>query len=288
MALREHIVPTPFANLSILESEGNGLPVLFIHGNSNDRHVFRHQMRSDLAERYRLIAVDLPGHGHSSDAFDPVRTYSMPGYAECLGALIDVLGLERTAAVGWSLGGHVALEMIPRTEALIGVMIVGAPPVGAQLEAIKEGFQETPALYLAGKEDFSEDDFKSFTALTLGPFADAESEKSMRRTHGLARRLSFEALLAGKAADERHIVQTSTTPVAVLNGEKDGIVNIDYLDSVKFRNLWSEHCYILRGIGHAPFLEAPKEFNRILGDFLAYLEGHGSAGSERIIARGAA
>jgi pimeloyl-ACP methyl ester carboxylesterase len=277
MTLNERVISTPYADLSILERGGSGLPLILIHGNSNSREVFRHQLNSDLAARYRLIAVDLPGHGRSTDAFDPHRTYSLPGYVETIEALIDALGLESLAIMGWSLGGHIALELLPGDPRIVGVMIVGAPPVGNELAAIQRGFHETPALYLAGKETLSEEELHSFVDLTLAGLADAEILNAVRRSHGLARRLSFEALLAGKAADERHIVETSNTPVAVVNGEGDRIVNQDYVGSLRFRKLWEDHCFVLRGLGHASFLEAPQTFNPILARFLNHLETLGTA-----------
>jgi pimeloyl-ACP methyl ester carboxylesterase len=288
MNLKQRMISTPYANLAVLESHGAGLPLILIHGNSNSSAVFRHQLNSDLAERYRLIAVDLPGHGGSTDAFDPHRTYSIPGYAATIEALIDALSLERVAILGWSLGGHIALELIPDEPRLVGTMIVGAPPVGNDLASIQKGFHETPALYLAGKEELSEQEVQSFVDLTLAELADSEIMKAVRRSHGLARRLSFEALLAGKAADERRIVETSNTPVAVVNGERDRIVNLDYVASIRFKKLWQQHCFVLRGLGHAPFLEAPHTFNPILARFLKELETLAAAAPARLITRGAA
>jgi pimeloyl-ACP methyl ester carboxylesterase len=63
-------------------------------------------------------------------------------------------------------------------------------------------------------------------------------------------------------------VKRSTVPVAVVNGEKDPLVNVDYIGGLSYGALWDEHCYILRGMGHVPFLEAPEVFNQIFGRFL--------------------
>ena len=62
------VVPTSFADIAVSDSAGAGSAVLMIHGNSSCKEVFRHQLESPLGARLRLIAMDLPGHGASSDA----------------------------------------------------------------------------------------------------------------------------------------------------------------------------------------------------------------------------
>ncbi len=215
------------------------------------KEAFRKQFDGALAEQYRLIAIDLPGHGESSDAFDPERTYSMPGYAEVAAETLAELGVYRAAIVGWSLGGHVALEMIRSSPDTVGVMISGAPPVRRDMEEIQGGFQPTPALMLAGKNEFTPEDFTAFGELTLGRFAsDPQFQKALHRTDGRAREMMFASLMAGRASDQRDIAEHSPVPIAVVNGERDPLVNLDYIGSLKYPTLWEEHCFILRGLAH--------------------------------------
>src|SRR5262249_11096521 len=79
MFANQHRFLTPHGLIAVEETRGNGPPVLLIHGNSSGRHVFRCQMMGPLARNFRLIALDLPGHGDSSDAPDPTHTYTLPG-----------------------------------------------------------------------------------------------------------------------------------------------------------------------------------------------------------------
>ena len=89
MSSSKRTVATSHADIAVGEVAGDGLPVVMIHGNSSNRGVFSHQMDSAAAAGRRAIALDLPGHGESSDARDPERTYTMPGYAD---AVIETLG----------------------------------------------------------------------------------------------------------------------------------------------------------------------------------------------------
>jgi hypothetical protein len=61
-------------------------------------------------------------------------------------------------------------------------------------------------------------------------------------------------------------------PIAVVNGTADRLVNLDYIDSVAYGNLWEGRCHRLAGLGHAPFWEAPGEFDPILERFLHDVE----------------
>jgi pimeloyl-ACP methyl ester carboxylesterase len=65
---------------------------LLIHSNSFCRGVFRNQMQDEVANNRRLVAFDLPGHGQSSNATDPARSYARPGLADAAIELLDKLG----------------------------------------------------------------------------------------------------------------------------------------------------------------------------------------------------
>lgn len=106
-------IETSQGRIAFLESSGSGTPVVFIHGNSTCRDVFRHQFETTtLATARHIIAIDLLGHGQSDDALDPQKAYTIPGYATTLIEALRSLNITRAALVGWSLGGHVSLEMI--------------------------------------------------------------------------------------------------------------------------------------------------------------------------------
>src|SRR5262245_22223205 len=215
-------VVTSHADIAVAQSSGRGMAALFLHGNSSCKEAFRKQYEDTLGEKYRMIAIDLPGHGASSDAFDPKKTYSMTGYAAAAGEVLDKLNVERAVVVGWSLGGHVAIEMLKSRPGVIGIMISGAPPVRRDMDSVLAGFPPSPAAFLAGKNELTADEYVAFANLTLGKFAaNPELQKALHRADGRARQIMFESLMAGQASDQRELAETSETPIAVVNGEKD-------------------------------------------------------------------
>jgi pimeloyl-ACP methyl ester carboxylesterase len=85
-----------------------GEPVVFVHGNASSARFYA-ELLADLPDRYRAIAPDLRGYGHSERR--PIdATRGLRDFADDVRALVTALGLERPAVVGWSTGGGVAMR----------------------------------------------------------------------------------------------------------------------------------------------------------------------------------
>ena len=130
MGLQARFVETQHARVAISETDGTGHPVLLIHGNSSCRQVFRHQLEGGLGNRYRMIAMDLPGHGDSENARDPQESYTQPAYAEAAVDVLRACGAENAVILGWSLGGHIGIELISRLPDMRALTFSGTPPTG--------------------------------------------------------------------------------------------------------------------------------------------------------------
>ncbi|WP_338664108.1 alpha/beta hydrolase [Pararoseomonas sp. SCSIO 73927] len=252
------------------DSGGGGRPLLLIHGNSSCRQVFARQFQSDLAARYRLIAFDLPGHGASDDAPDPFRTYSLPGLADCAVEILERLQISEAVVLGWSLGGHVAIEMLSRFKGMKGLILTGTPPI--RRGGFAEGFVSAPADGFAGRRHLSEAEVETFAGLMFGTPVEPFLREAISRADGRCRQGLFEAARAGLGVDQRLAVEGSALPIAVINGEADPLIRLAYLDGVAYANLWDGRCHRLDGAGHAAFWHAAGAFNPLLSRFLAELE----------------
>jgi pimeloyl-ACP methyl ester carboxylesterase len=102
-------VSTPRLETHLLETgPENGTPVVFVHGNASSSRFYA-ELLADLPDRYRAVAPDLRGYGHSER--QPIdATRGMRDFAEDVRALVTTLDLERPALVGWSTGGGVAMR----------------------------------------------------------------------------------------------------------------------------------------------------------------------------------
>lgn len=276
-AIRRYALATTHGWIGVAESGAGGRPLLMLHGNSTSGHVFKHQMSGPLALDRHLIAIDLPGHGRSGNAPQPARSYTLPGMADAVLELLEMIGVRELAIFGWSLGGHVALQMAPQLgDDLKGLMITGTPPVSAA--TLMEGFLPSPHLLRARLQYFSPEDIAAFGAAVLGDAApggtiDPALRHAIARADGLMRKTLFGSVQEAPQIDQRWLAANLAVPLAVVNGAADPIVNLDYIDGLDYANLWRGRCLRLTGLGHAPFWQAPEAFNPLLRDFLADLDG---------------
>ena len=88
---------------------GQGPVALLIHGTGASTHSWRGLMPL-LAERYSVVAMDLPGHAYTSTP--PARELSLPGMAQAVTALVEALGLEVDLIVGHSAGAAIGARAV--------------------------------------------------------------------------------------------------------------------------------------------------------------------------------
>jgi pimeloyl-ACP methyl ester carboxylesterase len=106
------------------EITGTGQPLILLHGGFGNTEMFM-PARAALAKNFKVIAVDLQGHGRTADIDRPIDPDSM---ANDIAALIKELNLGKTNVVGYSLGGMVALRLaIRHPELLQKVVLISSP-----------------------------------------------------------------------------------------------------------------------------------------------------------------
>lgn len=255
--------------ISALAIDGRKEPVLLIHGNSSCKEIFRHQITSLSHAGYPVVAPDLPGHGASANSRSPRTTYSFPGYAHILLNLMKQLGIRRYHVVGWSLGGHIGLELWSRFKEVRSLLITGTPPISLDPPGVAEGFSGSAAMSLAGQRAFGPRDIRIYGSAMLGSPLDPRGHlgRMIARTDGRARYWMVRNGLSGQGMNEIQAVKNCPKPLAIIQGRSDVFLNLDHLQRLQYKNLWQGRPVFLNA-GHAPHWEKPVQFNRILKKFL--------------------
>jgi pimeloyl-ACP methyl ester carboxylesterase len=251
------------------ESSGKGADVLLVHANSLSAREYQRQLESPLGETHHLVAIDLPGHGQSSNAPDPVTTYTFPGYADVITGVATQLGLEQAIFVGWSLGGCAVLEAAPRLSEAAGFLIFGSSPIGIPA-AMDEAFLPHPAMRVISNVELTEAGLTWFLDCVFKPGTVIPDlfKEDVRRTDGQARSNLIRSVQLGKYRDQVNVVAYLRKPLAIVHGEEDQIVNAAYISKLAIPTLWRGELQIIKGAGHAPNWEQPEQFNAVLEEFI--------------------
>jgi len=274
-AVKTYFRDTGFGKIAITETGQGPVTVLFIHGNSASKDIFSKQLQSSLANQHRLIAFDLPGHGESDNAMSPQDTYTISSYASLVRELVEKLELRRVVLVGWSLGGHIAIEAAAQGLPAEGMAISGTPPVGPGLEHMGEAFIASESMGLTGKPELTDEEVVAFANEGMGgaEYVTDGILQAVARTDGIARQTMLQDWSTpGAGFDQRQVVAEWVKPIAVLQGEQDAFVNGEYLQALEWNNLWRGEIQFFEAVGHAPFWQDSENFNKLLSEFLTDFE----------------
>jgi pimeloyl-ACP methyl ester carboxylesterase len=270
----QRVISVDGQQIAFLESEGEGRAVIFVHGNSSSARTWLPVLTGPFGRRHRCLALDLPGHGQSAAAADP-SAYSLPGYAAVLAGFAQARGAADAVIVGWSLGGHIALEAAPAMPAAAGYVIFGTPPV-ASASQMADAFLPNPAMNVGFTAEVSPDMARDFAASFTAPGSALpldEFTADILRTDGAARAGLIASVGEGRFADEVTIAVALGRPLAILQGEGEQLVNLGYLQQLSIPSLWRGSVQLIPGAGHAAHQEATAAFTGLLDQFLADLDG---------------
>lgn len=202
----------------------------------------------------------------------------MRGYAELATYILEHLNIKSVIVLGWSLGGHVGIEMIPllaeREIAFKGLMLTGTPPC-LGLEQMDRGFSLADLhMSFAGKRDWPDEVASEFARMAAGEPFEQWMEDDAKRTDGRARELMLGKLAKGVGIDQRKVVEENEEVlIAVVDGAVDPFINLNYVEKIKWKNLWKGKCFRIPGLKHAPFWERPDVYHEYLANFLIDCQG---------------
>lgn len=255
--------------LSVWYANGSDNTIVFLHGNSACKEVFYRQMHYFYHLGYSVLALDLPGHGLSADSNTPEQTYIGSAYARLIGKVLQHFDITEPLLVGWSLGGHIAIELVGQGIGAKGLCIMGTPPVGP-CEPLDEAFLPTPSAAVTGQEQVTEEELAAYVRDVYGSLDPIPEyfQKTAKRTHGKARAIMMYNWHGAKDAhNQRKVIAETSVPTMVVHGLDEAFASYDYMSNLKWGNLWQGRFIELESVGHAPFLEMPDIFNAELTKF---------------------
>lgn len=224
---------------------GDGPPLLHLHGAGGLRLTQAHEL---LAERFRVIALEMPGFGGSPEN---TKTRTMSELAGTVGAAADALGLDRFNLWGTSFGGKLALWFAIRSPERVEALVLEAPAAIRQKGARpSSGTPEERARQLYAHPE------RMPRLPELHPAVAAKQQALVARLIGPDRDPELEARLA-----------EISIPTLVLFGTLDRIIVPEM--GRHYRELMpNAHLALVYDAGHAIAAERPEAFCEMVGDFL--------------------
>jgi non-heme chloroperoxidase len=257
--------------LAIYET-GNpaGPPIVFLSGFGFGYSAFIAQFQSPLADRYRLIGVDLRGHGSSGKPHDARFYATSEAWAKDLDAVVAHCQLDRPLVVGWSFGAMVVMDWIRHHGAsdLGGFVAVGSN--GGMIEKSAEQKRQTlqAIARLSEKQPdiFAEyQEAKAFVGYCLHRPIPAEWEEMMLLSN-MKLSLYARQLMGQKLHENHDLKATLTCPTLFILGDQDKANDENTMRQLA-GSLPNARLEMMADVGHAPFLEAPEEFDRLIDSF---------------------
>jgi non-heme chloroperoxidase len=246
----------------------NRRPILFIHGFSQCWLAWSRQLHSDLADHYRLVAMDMRGHGLSEkprDGYDDSRLW-----ADDVDSVIRTLKLDHPVLCGWSYGPLVILDYVRHhgEEAVGGMNFVGGITKVGSEEAnsviTPEFFSLVPGFFSGDVEE----SVRSLRSLMQMCFT---QDLYLMLGYNLSAPPHVRQALFSRSVDNDDLLPTIRKPVVIVHGAQDAIVRLAIVDQHK-AGLAHAQVQVMPGVGHAPFWDDVAGFNGHLRAFCERLQ----------------
>ncbi len=245
--------------------QGRGQVILLLHGYLETSEVWD-GFSLKLAEKFRVISPDLPGHGQS-DIFG--ETHTMEHMAGIIKELLESLEIEKAFLTGHSLGGYVALAFAERfPEKLSGYCLFHSHPLADSPEALEKREREIN-LVKAGKKDLMYPDnvVKMFAASNLKKF-----NASLERSKQIASSIQSEGIIAvlkGMMArpSRLSVMREGRVPCLWILGAMDNYIDCKLVQT-KVKLPQNAELAVLNNSGHMGFIEEEEKSLEILTEFV--------------------
>ncbi|MCX6294607.1 MAG: alpha/beta hydrolase [Bacteroidetes bacterium] len=234
---------------------GKGRVLVLLHGFLGSHEVWSEFVKK-LSKKFRVIAIDLPGHGESPSIG---YYHSMELLAQGVKAVLDKAGVRRYIITGHSLGGYVALtfaELFP--ENVSGLCLFNSTSYADSEEKKKERGKVIRLVKKQHHHYVSEVVTSLFATENV-----AKIPKEVEKVKNIAAKISQQAIINTlEGMKERKsrdlILKFAEFPVLFIIGKKDGVIDFETMYSqmalCKYPSV-----LMLENSGHMSFYEAPKE-----------------------------
>jgi pimeloyl-[acyl-carrier protein] methyl ester esterase len=239
-------------------------------------HVWKYQI-DELSRDFRVITVDLRGHGKSEYTRDEGRGTIFDAFVQDLKELINFLGIKKFTLAGWSMASFIIIRYYFKypedVEKLI--FISGTPrfvseddyPYGQSMSMVKRLEQNLKRDYKNYIRDFCERLFISGEEIDDDRIADVK-KLMFNEDFPPSSDVVLQTLNALLKNDIRDNLKHIKAPSLIIHGSIDKICPVG-AGKYMAGEIPDSKMIILKGVGHAPFLTHPERVNKEIKEFIA-------------------
>ena len=250
-----------------VDVQGDGVPLLFVHGFPLDRTMWREVIAA--LTRWRRIAPDLRGMGLSQAP----ESYSMAEYADDLAALLDVLDARQAVVCGLSMGGYVAFELFRRHAHRVRALILMNTRAEPDDSAGRHARDATVSLVeREGPSGLAD----VMVPQLLAPANLSAMPRVVQRVRAMITGTPAAGIVGALRAmrdrpDSRPTLAAINVPTMVVAGREDRLISPDASRALAAAIAGSRLIRIPHA-GHLTPLEQPVAASRVIAEFLESLE----------------
>lgn len=266
----------------VVAETGNpdGPAILFIHGYSQSLLSWKEQLSDpDLQSKFRIVALDLRGHGASGKPWT-TDAYTSEDWGGDIAHIMAQKGLEKPVLIGWSMGGSVISAYVRHhgTEDISGIVFAAGalsfagrqnppdpdtmPPEAAEtMRSMMQMLSPDIQANLAGTSAFVDN-------LAAVPLSEDIMEEAL--IYNMMLPAYVRSAMFENQTSYDDLANTIDVPTILIHGDADALVPYD-VAVINQPLIPGSRLITYEGIGHAPFLEAPARFNKDVAEFVSGL-----------------
>jgi pimeloyl-ACP methyl ester carboxylesterase len=246
------------------ERRGQGPPLVLVHGAVSDSRDWRPQLEA-LSDDFTVVAWDAPGCGRS---FDPPEDYGLAGYADCLAAFIEALGLERPHVLGLSFGSGLVLELFRRHPSVPRTLVLASAYAGWLGSLGREVAEERRQWGLTAAERPRDEFIRDFNETLFTESVPAELIEEVSAIVADYHPAGLCAMSNAFAdADLREMLPAIDIPTLLIYGDADKRSPLPVGEALHAQ-IPGSRFVVISGPGHMVNMEAPERFNDEVRSFL--------------------
>ncbi|UOR10929.1 alpha/beta fold hydrolase [Halobacillus amylolyticus] len=254
------------------EDVGEGKPILFLHGVWMSSRFFQKQLPY-FRESYRVITLDLRGHGRSSHVS---FGHTVATYARDVKQFVDKLKLKDITLLGWSMGAFVIWEYLHQfgQKNIKATVIVDELASDFKWDDFDIGAFDLPAL-TGMMRDIQTDQRGLLSGFIPLMFKDdipkQEMEWMLEETTRLPASIASAILFDQSIIDCRPYLSSITVPTLLCFGKAEKLIPVAAGEHLH-KEIANSRLELFENSCHCPFLEEPERFNNIVDSFIQTID----------------